>query len=901
MLPRMAHLLKMQPPIAANRGLLHASGATVPTDGTDGYQTGCDFKHTDGGNNTSFYINEGSVTSCEFNAVTTGGPADILTIGAFSSVTAGSGIPISSTQTGAVKVYSDDVGVNINSSVRGFLSRFLLTIDQTGGSIRALMGQLKFANLIDVMTGVYTANQGYVELAGTSIAKGYAHLSCFDASLEIGSSLTVNQYGKVAGIYIETTGTGTITVDSGGLMAGVVVTKASGAASWPIGVLISGADVIQGINVGSFSSTDASVLGVTVTSAITAANRFYTDDGATAIVNTGVNDTRGVLSRLLARGDHTANPLRLFALEGQLKGYCASSGGAAKWNNEMVAGVYGYMELERASGTMTLGGYGFTAGVMSCVENSGVVTVNTNHVLSGFCAVSKITSDLTATGKTAAFHAAIYDGTNWSSSAEDETAWEYGLFVAGGSVSVAGVQIGSDGSSAGDLIVYSEGSGSYMQYDEDANTNTGRLILANSTFRQTQNRSLNECAMAIYLKYDSPGTDTGNARTLILNCDVDAGVTLTEDSAGGMVGLESSCRIEGTLNGAGLDIFGITGQLYGSPEANTLVNKMAAIHAANQCTIAPATGSMYLFEGVNHAAIVLDAALKLTHEDGAGTFTVGIDLDPGTGTITTAIDIGTCATAGVDFTGSMDATVGLRFTNATFIPEGNRDNRAIELGSRGSEIELDFQGTGGVENFEPIQMNFDCIGTNPASTSTVNIWQGGMFLDRYDLGNVRLKWSDLLTTVNYDCKDVYIHQAEIAFGNLACAVGNEVAVLGLVLNAGTGGLTCNEVHGVTLTLRGTGIPSATSDGYFLHVVDNITVTNGFWVKATGTVTTGLRMSAAGSGSLTNAFAFPAEGTNPTVTSGGAVGTHGTKTVAIRILIDTTAYYLLASTIPTYSG
>lgn len=438
---RVCSLIKMSPPITADRGLLSASGATVPTDGTDGYQPSSFFQDTTNG---ILYINEGSVTSCEFNAVTTGGLADVLTIGAFSSVTQGSGIPISSTQTGAVKVYSDDAGVNINSSVRGLLSRFLLTTDASGSSIRAAMGQLKLADLVDVETGVYTAVQGYVELAGTSIVKANAHFSCFDASLEIasGETLTVNQYGKIAGIYIETTGAGTITVDSGGMCAGIAISKATGAPSWPIGILISGADVIQGINVGSFSSTDASILGVTVATAISAANRFYTDDGATAIVNTGVGDTRGVLSRLLARADHTANPLRLFALEGQLKGYCASSGGAAKWNNEMVAGVYGYMELERASGTMTLGGYGFTAGVMSCVENSGVVTVNTNHVLSGFCAVSKITSDLTATGKTAAFHAAIYDGTNWSSSAEDEQPWEFGLLIQDSATGI-GVDVGS--------------------------------------------------------------------------------------------------------------------------------------------------------------------------------------------------------------------------------------------------------------------------------------------------------------------------------------------------------------------------------------------------------------------------------------------------------------------------
>jgi hypothetical protein len=68
MIGRVCSLIKMLEP-ERNRGLLWASGATVPVDGTDGYQTGCIFLHTDGGAATAAYINEGSVTSCNFNAV----------------------------------------------------------------------------------------------------------------------------------------------------------------------------------------------------------------------------------------------------------------------------------------------------------------------------------------------------------------------------------------------------------------------------------------------------------------------------------------------------------------------------------------------------------------------------------------------------------------------------------------------------------------------------------------------------------------------------------------------------------------------------------------------------------------------------------------------------------------
>jgi hypothetical protein len=61
----------MSPPINT-RGLLFASGPTVPANGTDGYQPGCLFLHTDGSAGGVLYVNEGSVTLCDFNAVASG-------------------------------------------------------------------------------------------------------------------------------------------------------------------------------------------------------------------------------------------------------------------------------------------------------------------------------------------------------------------------------------------------------------------------------------------------------------------------------------------------------------------------------------------------------------------------------------------------------------------------------------------------------------------------------------------------------------------------------------------------------------------------------------------------------------------------------------------------------------
>lgn len=51
-------------------GILIAYGNTVPTDATSGYAIGCLFMHTDGGDGTALYVNEGTAASCDFNAIT---------------------------------------------------------------------------------------------------------------------------------------------------------------------------------------------------------------------------------------------------------------------------------------------------------------------------------------------------------------------------------------------------------------------------------------------------------------------------------------------------------------------------------------------------------------------------------------------------------------------------------------------------------------------------------------------------------------------------------------------------------------------------------------------------------------------------------------------------------------
>jgi uncharacterized protein YjlB len=67
---RIAALLRTRPQGPEDGdNLLFDSGDTVPADGATGYQTGCIFQHTDGGEGTAFYVNEGTSASADFNVV----------------------------------------------------------------------------------------------------------------------------------------------------------------------------------------------------------------------------------------------------------------------------------------------------------------------------------------------------------------------------------------------------------------------------------------------------------------------------------------------------------------------------------------------------------------------------------------------------------------------------------------------------------------------------------------------------------------------------------------------------------------------------------------------------------------------------------------------------------------
>ena len=202
---------------------------------------------------------EGPVTG---NAVN-----DYATFGAFASLLKGSGLLLNADHKFGVAVYTDDGGVDLNvpDSVRGIQSRTLLTTSHTGCTVRALQGQLKVVTGKSVGTGVYTASQAYVELVGTLTVAANATFSCLNASMELGGVLTVASGGFACGIHVETTGAGTIT--NGGTCAGILVSNASGAADWPVGIDLTDS-CTTGIDIGACTT------GISFTGAVTTGISF---------------------------------------------------------------------------------------------------------------------------------------------------------------------------------------------------------------------------------------------------------------------------------------------------------------------------------------------------------------------------------------------------------------------------------------------------------------------------------------------------------------------------------------------------------------------------------------------------------------------------------------------------
>lgn len=152
--------------------------------------------------------------------------------------------------------------------------------------------------------------------------------------------------------------------------------------------------------VGAFASASAGS-GVTLSSANTAAVRFYADDGGVALSG---DDLRNVVARTLITKAIVDTDLTVSGLVGQIKHAAVDS----KANTSYMAGVRGYFEIV-AGGTI----YN-AAGVRAGVELPATAVIASGGVLSGLL-IDAVSLGGTHTGKAGAIHVVTPGAGTWDS------------------------------------------------------------------------------------------------------------------------------------------------------------------------------------------------------------------------------------------------------------------------------------------------------------------------------------------------------------------------------------------------------------------------------------------------------------------------------------------------------
>jgi len=251
----------------------------------------------------------------------------------------------------------------------------------------------------------------------------------------------------------------------------------------------------------------------------------------------------------------------------------------------------------------------YLAGVQKRISNKGAGVV-TLSVAAGWGG-SSITTDTIDQGELIDVYC---DGSYWYTPRA-----AIGSTTFNGAVTVGSAGVGHE------VIFHGDGAGSYMQYDDDANTGTGRLNLLLSTLRTTENRTLNEAAAAIRMYNNESGANK-SARAIIGETYLNAAVVATGTSHHEMNAVNGQVILQATsqINGTGLCISGVKGEIRGSgtqSACNFLTCVLAKYNNATELT----TGDSCLFLGWSHAGVV-DFGLLIEVTDSGSIGTAGLQI-----------------------------------------------------------------------------------------------------------------------------------------------------------------------------------------------------------------------------------------------------------------------------------
>ena len=193
-----------------------------------------------------------------------------LNFGTLSSSTQ-TGITLSASAPSVLNVFADDGNATLTNEVYSAIwARTMLFKDATGITLVSVKGQIKCADEIDFASGVYAGVQGYLETMDDTDIQSGGKVWAVDASIESPASgaVTVDSGGILAGLHAELTGAGSFIQSSGGILAGLYIDEQVTTGQWGYGIYIASGAAATGIYVGgAISATDGRAMKISTSQA----------------------------------------------------------------------------------------------------------------------------------------------------------------------------------------------------------------------------------------------------------------------------------------------------------------------------------------------------------------------------------------------------------------------------------------------------------------------------------------------------------------------------------------------------------------------------------------------------------------------------------------------------------